>query len=156
MDDVLSLRNPKNCPKCGVAPVVSQPPMREFDYVPCAMIYCCGLQFSSDSLVEALSGWNAVCIGYSQAIADLAQAPAPVRVEDPILARETEDDYALRLSRMKPTPAPAALRITGPNNDGEYWLHIKADGRVGGINLGVQHGPICKRLLDAASETGTK
>lgn len=46
-----------------------------------------------------------------------------------------------------------ALRITGPNDDGEYWLHIKADGRSGGINLGSDHGPICKRLLDAASET---
>ena len=46
-----------------------------------------------------------------------------------------------------------ALRITGPNGDGEYWLHIEADGRSGGINLGSDHGPICKRLLDAASET---
>ena len=45
-----------------------------------------------------------------------------------------------------------ALRITGPNGDGEYWLHIEADGRSGGINLGSDHGPICKRLLDAASQ----
>ena len=49
---------------------------------------------------------------------------------------------------------PAALRVTGPNGDGEYWLHIKADGKSGGINLGAVHGPICKRLLDAVSETG--
>lgn len=51
---------------------------------------------------------------------------------------------------------PAALRVTGPNSDGEYWLHIKADGRSVGINLGDQHGSICKRLLDAVSETGAK
>ena len=49
-----------------------------------------------------------------------------------------------------------SLRITGPNSDGEYWLHIKAGGRSGGVNLGGEHGPICKRLLDAASETGAK
>lgn len=47
---------------------------------------------------------------------------------------------------------PASLRITGPNKDGEYWLHIKAGGRSGGINLGAEHGPISKRILDAASE----
>lgn len=51
---------------------------------------------------------------------------------------------------------PAALRVTGPNSDGEYWLHIKAGGRSGGINLGDQHGSICKQLLDAVSETGAK
>ena len=45
-----------------------------------------------------------------------------------------------------------ALRITGPNGDGEYWLHIEADGRSGGINLGSDHGPICQRLLDATSQ----
>lgn len=50
----------------------------------------------------------------------------------------------------------AALRVTGPNSDGEYWLHIEADGRSGGINLGDQHGSICKRLLDAVSKTGAK
>lgn len=49
-----------------------------------------------------------------------------------------------------------SLRITGPNSDGEYWLHIKAGGRSGGVNLGGEHGPICKRLFDAASETGAK
>lgn len=49
-----------------------------------------------------------------------------------------------------------SLRITGPNSDGEYWLHIKAGGRFGGFNLGGEHGPICTRLLDAASETGAK
>lgn len=51
---------------------------------------------------------------------------------------------------------PAALRVTGPNSDGEYWLHIKAGGRSGGINLGDQHGSICKQLLDAVSETRAK
>jgi len=49
---------------------------------------------------------------------------------------------------------PTSLRITGPNSDGEYWLHIKSNGRSGGVNLGTEHGPICKRLLDVASETG--
>ena len=47
--------------------------------------------------------------------------------------------------------ADRSLRITGPNSDGEYWLHINAGGITGGINLGSEHGPICKRLLDAAS-----
>lgn len=45
----------------------------------------------------------------------------------------------------------AELRVTGPNSDGEYWLHIKAGGKMGGINLGAAHGPIVRRLLDAAS-----
>lgn len=45
------------------------------------------------------------------------------------------------------------LRITGPNNDGEYWLHIKAGGKMGGINLGVAHGPIVQKLLDAVSQS---
>lgn len=43
------------------------------------------------------------------------------------------------------------LHITGPNSDGEYWLHIKADGKMGGINLGASHGPIVKSLLDTVS-----
>lgn len=43
------------------------------------------------------------------------------------------------------------LRITGPNGDGEYWLHIKAGGKMGEINLGVAHGPLVRRLLDAAA-----
>ena len=55
-----------------------------------------------------------------------------------------------------PAPVAPSLRITGPNSDGEYWLHIKAGGRSGGVNLGGEHGPICKRLLDEASETGAK
>lgn len=45
------------------------------------------------------------------------------------------------------------LRITGPNSDGEYWLHLKGLGRNGGINLGVHHGGIVQSLLDAFSET---
>ena len=45
------------------------------------------------------------------------------------------------------------LRITGPNSDGEYWLHIRGEGgKACGINLGDQHGPIATTLLLAASE----
>jgi hypothetical protein len=44
------------------------------------------------------------------------------------------------------------LRITGPNSDGEYWLHLKGFGRSGGINLGTTHGRIVQSLLDAFSE----
>ena len=44
------------------------------------------------------------------------------------------------------------LRITGPNGDGEYWLHLKGLGRSGGINLGTAHGGIVQSLLDAFSE----
>lgn len=43
------------------------------------------------------------------------------------------------------------LRVTGPNGDGEYWLHIKAGGKMGGVNLGAAHGPLVQRLLDAAA-----
>lgn len=43
------------------------------------------------------------------------------------------------------------LRVTGPNSDGEYWLHIEAGGMMGGINLGASHGPMVQRLLDAAA-----
>lgn len=45
----------------------------------------------------------------------------------------------------------AELRVTGPNSDGEYWLHIKAGGKMGGICLGAQHGPMVTGLLDAAA-----
>lgn len=45
------------------------------------------------------------------------------------------------------------LRITGPNSDGEYWLHMDGNGRRGGINLGASHGPIVDSLLEAFSET---
>lgn len=48
------------------------------------------------------------------------------------------------------------LRITGPNSDGEYWLHLKSLGRSGGINLGTTHGGIVQSLLDAFSESTTK
>ena len=66
-------------------------------------------------------------------------------------------DYEGRiLAALEPAPVAPSLRITGPNSDGEYWLHIKAGGRFGGVNLGGERGPICKQLLDAASETGAK
>ena len=65
----------------------------------------------------------------------------------PALLKERDEARA----RVAPS-----LRITGPNSDGEYWLHIKAGGRSGGVNLGGEHGPICTRLLDAASKTGAK
>lgn len=69
----------------------------------------------------------------------------------------TNDRTALdRMLAAAPAAVTPSLRITGPNSDGEYWLHIKAGGRSGGVNLGGEHGPICKRLLDAASETGAK
>lgn len=69
----------------------------------------------------------------------------------------TNDRTALdRMLAAAPAAVAPSLRITGPNSDGEYWLHIKAGGRSGGVNLGGEHGPICKRLLDAASETGAK
>ena len=45
---------------------------------------------------------------------------------------------------------PASLRITGPNDDGEYWLHIKTGNFSGGINLGSEHGPISQKLLREA------
>lgn len=69
----------------------------------------------------------------------------------------TNDRTALdRMLAAAPAAVAPSLRITGPNSDGEYWLHINAGGRSGGVNLGGEHGPICKRLLDAASETGAK
>lgn len=68
-----------------------------------------------------------------------------------------QSDYEARiLAALEPAPVAPSLRITGPNSDGEYWLHIKAGGRFGGVNLGGERGPICKQLLDAASETGAK
>lgn len=45
---------------------------------------------------------------------------------------------------------PASLRITGPNDDGEYWLQIKTGNFSGGINLGSEHGPISQKLLREA------
>lgn len=42
----------------------------------------------------------------------------------------------------------ASLRMTGPNSDAEYWLHIEADGRSSGINIGGAGSPFQKRILD--------
>jgi hypothetical protein len=61
------------------------------------------------------------------------------------------DECRDRIAALPAVSAPVA-RITGPNSAGEYWLHIDAGGRSGGINLGTEHGLIVKRLLDAASE----
>lgn len=77
------------------------------------------------------------------------------------VTRRTPADARAALAASRAAPdchqrdlvtAPQVLRITGPNSDGEYWLHINAGGRTGGINLGSEHGPICKRLLDSATE----
>lgn len=75
-----------------------------------------------------------------------------------IFARAMNDLVTTLLKERDEARARVApsLRITGPNSDGEYWLHIKAGGRSGGVNLGGEHGQICKRLFDAASETGAK
>lgn len=47
-----------------------------------------------------------------------------------------------------------SLRITGPNSDGEYWLHLKNGNgpQSGGINLGSERrGMIVSALLKAAA-----
>ena len=47
-----------------------------------------------------------------------------------------------------------SLRITGPNSDGEYWLHLKGGNgpESAGINLGGEHrGMIVSALLKAAA-----
>lgn len=79
-------------------------------------------------------------------------------LEDAPRVNETQKSERDRADVLTALPAAVApsLRITGPNSDGEYWLHIKAGGRSGGVNLGGERGPICKQLLDAASETGAK
>jgi len=78
-------------------------------------------------------------------IADLASALR----ETTALLTESKA-YALALEKEMRDRGDA-LRVTGPNSDNEYWLHIKAGGRSGGINLGAEHGPICARLLEAAA-----
>lgn len=49
--------------------------------------------------------------------------------------------------------ANCRLRVTGPNGDGEYWLHMKGESRSGGLNLGAEHTPIVRSLLDHFSTT---
>lgn len=44
-----------------------------------------------------------------------------------------------------------ALRITGRNSDGEYWLHIDGAPQSAGFNLGDQKDRIASALLMAAS-----
>lgn len=44
-----------------------------------------------------------------------------------------------------------ALRITGKNSDGEYWLHIDGVPQKAGFNLGDPKGMIASALLMAAS-----
>lgn len=116
------------------------------------------------------------CAGWSEAMKAIAALPAvtvgaelaesrqyALALEEELRVRAEETDQLLLLANSMDADFenyakahPASLRVTGPNSDGEYWLHIKADGRSGGINLGGQHGSICKRLLDAVSETGAK
>lgn len=68
----------------------------------------------------------------------------------PHRCRTVISDLAAAVRDLRPTDP--VLRITGPNSDGEYWLHIKdSDGKACGINLGVSHGPIASKLLAAAS-----
>lgn len=47
-----------------------------------------------------------------------------------------------------------SMRITGPNSDGEYWLHLSDTpaNESCGINLDCPLGDVARRLLDAASE----
>lgn len=42
-------------------------------------------------------------------------------------------------------------RITGPNNDGEYWLHLAGSGHACGFNLGKPMSMVSTALLMAAS-----
>ena len=42
------------------------------------------------------------------------------------------------------------LRVTGPNSDGEYWLHLKDGVNDLGMNLGADHGIIGGKLLAKA------
>lgn len=43
------------------------------------------------------------------------------------------------------------VRITGPNDDGEYWLHLSGSGQSCGLNLGRPMGMVSTALLMAAS-----
>ena len=43
------------------------------------------------------------------------------------------------------------MRITGPNSDGEYWLHLSGSGESCGFNLGRPMGMVSTALLMAAS-----
>lgn len=73
-------------------------------------------------------------------------------------ARDFTDDkkpslhLTLELLEAVRQNAERQLRITGPNSDGEYWLHMAGFGRRGGINLGADHGGIVQSLLDAFTE----
>lgn len=51
--------------------------------------------------------------------------------------------------RMKTTGIET--RITGPNDDGEYWLHLSGSGESCSINLGKPIGMVSTALLMAAS-----
>lgn len=96
MKEVTGFETPANCPKCDKEVVVDQPPMREFEYVGCATIHCCGLQFAADSALDALNGWNATCRGYSQAAEDFkAQVAELTRERDNF---KSEWDQALALA----------------------------------------------------------
>lgn len=69
--------------------------------------------------------------------------------------RAVKTDAVLALAHSMDADFEAAmnciLRITGPNGDGEYWLHMKNDNRIGGLNLGAEHSPMVKSLLDCFS-----
>ena len=108
--------------------------------------------------LRAVIGDLSVALREAFALLDESRAYGVALVEE-LRARAEKTDHFVSMAASMDADFqryadahPASLRITGPNNDGEYWLHIKAGGKSGGINLGTEHGPISKRILDAASE----
>jgi hypothetical protein len=108
--------------------------------------------------LRAVIGDLSVALREASALLDESRAYGVALVEELRARAEKTDHFVAMAASMDADfqryadAHPASLRITGPNNDGEYWLHIKAGGKSGGINLGAEHGPISKRILDAASE----
>lgn len=94
--------------------------------------------FAGSAMQGELASWEAATDGHEYSIARRAFAMADAMID----TREEGGSDADAVS----------LSITGPNSDGEYWLHLKgADGKAAGINLGASHLPIATGLLQKSA-----
>jgi hypothetical protein len=67
-------------------------------------------------------------------------------------ARENRQAIARAIIALPAAPMGVnGLRVTGPNSDGEYWLHLKDGVNDLGMNLGADHGIIGGKLLAIAA-----
>lgn len=62
----------------------------------------------------------------------------------------------LAASLAQPQLPAITRRITGPDSDGDYWLHLSKGDNAAGINLGKPFGQVGGALLSEAAQEDSK